>query len=192
MSLLSSCKTKHFLGKEKLSPVEYVQWIENKENGLKVSWKDEAYLYELQYQPTEYLVVRQTKSRQITSSALKEGVQKRGELLYFTFKMWNEKGRGILSDKNLEIENKNSYLLSGLQNDIMLLAGKDTVRCVMLHFESANNLIPYDQCVLAFEPVANDKEDIVFLFRTDKYKEGWVRMTVKRENIRKIPKLKTI
>ena len=190
--LLSSCKTKHFLGKDKLSPVEYVQWIENKENGLKVSWKDEAYLYELQYQPVEYLAVRQTRSQQITSAALKEGVQKRGDLLYFTFKMWDENGRGILSDKDLEIENKSSYLLSGLQNDMMLLAGKDTLHCVMLHFESANNLIPYDQCVLAFEPAANDKEDIVFLFRTDKYKEGWVRMTIKRENIKKIPKLKTI
>ena len=192
--LLPACKTKHTLSESsrKLPPVEYVRWVEDEKNGLKIKQQDAPYTYELQYQPVEYLAVRQTKSLQISSSVLKAEMQKRGDLEYFTFKMWNEISRGILSDKELEIENKSSYLLSGLQNDMMLLSGQDTLQCVMLHFESANNLIPYDQCVLAFEPAADDKEDMIFLFRSDKYKPGWVRMTINRENIKKIPKLKTI
>ncbi len=189
--LLSSCRTTHFAGKEKLSPVDYVQWVETKENGLKVYLQDEPYMYELQYQPVEYLAVKQSGSLHITTATLKDGVQSREGLIYFTFKMWNKQGKGILSDKALEIENKSSYLLSGLQNDMVLLAGTDSLHCEILLFESANNLIPYDQCVLAFEKPKTEKEDLVFLFRTDKYREGWVRMTVKREDIKKMPKLKT-
>jgi hypothetical protein len=192
MILLSSCRSSNVPGKRKLQPADYVQWIESKENGLKVNLEDKPYIYELQYQPIEYLAVMQLRNPQILSSALKEEMEKRGDLQYFTLTMRNEKNRGILSDKDLEIENKSSYLLSGLQKDMMMLSGQDTLRCVMLHFESANNLVPYDLCVLAFEPSVNYKEDIVFLLRTDKYKKGWVRMTIKRKDIKMIPKLKTI
>jgi hypothetical protein len=192
VTILLSCRTTDFLGKEKLLPEDYVQWVENKENGLRIDMEDEPYMYELQYQPIEYLVVRQIRSPQITSAALKEGTQKRNGLLYFTLKMWTKDGKGILSDKNLIIENKNSYLLSGLQNDMILLAGSDSLHCVMLHFESANNLIPYDQCVLAFEKPKVEKENLVFLLRTDKYKQGWLKITVKKQDIKNTPKLKTI
>ncbi len=192
IAALASCKTKHILTTTKLPPIRYVEWIENEANGLRIKQQDFPYSYELQYQPLEYLAVRQARKLEITVSEIKEEEQKRGDLLYFTFKMRNTQGRGILSDKELQIENKDSYLLSGLQKDLMLVTGQDTSNCVMLHFESANNLIPYDQCVVAFEALANDKEDIVFLFRTDKYRKGWVKMIIKREDIKKIPPLKTI
>ncbi len=178
--------------KSELIPVEYIQWVRNEKNGLKISKQEGIYLYELQYQPIEYLVVLQERSEEIKASTLKEEMEKRGDLQYFTFKMSSTKGKGILSDKDLAIENKEIYLLSGLQQDIMLAEGQDTLKCVMLHFESSNNLVLYDQCVLAFEKSENPKADITFLFRTEKYTDGWVKIPIKRENINRIPRLKTI
>lgn len=177
---------------KELPPVEYVQWVRDERNGLRIKKQDGAYMYELQYQPVEYLVVLQERSEKIKASTLKEEAAKRGDLQYFTFKMLSVQGKGILSDKNLFIENKEIYLLSGLQQDLMLAEGKDTLQCVMLHFEAANNLVPYDQCVLAFEKSENPKSDITFLFRTEKYADGWVKIPIKRENLNRIPKLKTM
>jgi len=176
---------------KELLPIEYVQWVRDERNGLRIKKQDGNYVYELQYQPIEYLVVLQERSEEIKASTLKEEAKKRGDLHYFTFKMATTKGKGILSDKDLFIENKEIYLLSGLQQDFMLTEGNDTLNCVMLHFESANNLVPYDQCVLAFEKSENPTSDIVFLFRAEKYSDEWVKIPIKRENLSRIPKLKT-
>ena len=178
--------------KKKLNPREYAGWIENEKKGLKVRRQQASYFYELQYQPLEYLVVIQERTEKIQKKVLKEELEKRGEFLYFTFKMSTEKGTGILSDKEIQFEDKDRYLLSKMQDDLMLLDGKDTLDCVMFYFEPSNNLIPYDQCVLAFEKPQRTKNDITFLYRTDKYLKGWVRMEIKRKNINKIPSLKTI
>lgn len=184
----------NFFNKEnkELTPVKYVQWVRDERNGLRVIKQEGSYIYELQYQPVEYLVVLQERSEKIKASTLKEESEKRGDLQYFTFKMSSAKGKGILSDKDLFIENKDIYLLSGLQHDIMLATGQDTLACVMFHFEASNNLVPYDQCVLAFEKSENPSSDITFLFRTEKYADGWVKIPVKREHINRIPKLKTV
>ena len=178
--------------KEELMPVEYVRWVEDEKNGLRIRQQEGEYLYELQYQPLEYIVVLQERTGQIKASLLKEEMEKRGDLQYFTLKMYSGKGKGLLSDKELEAENKELYLLSGLQQEMMLSQADDTLRCLLFHFESSNNLIPYDQCVLAFEKPLDNKKDILFIYRTDKYENGGVKIPIKRENINKIPKLKTI
>lgn len=187
-----SCQTLNFTAKTKMLPIDYVGWVENDANGLKVSVHDGIYMYELQYQPIEYLILQEVRSTQISSKELKAACQKRDGLLYFTLKMQTEEGKGILSDKDLDFEHKSSYLLSGLQNDMLLVAGLDSLHCVMCHLETANNLVPYDQCVLAFEKPKSKNENLVFIFKTDKYKEGFLKIIVEREDIKKTPKLKTL
>ena len=184
-------------GRKELSPVElkpaeYARWIENKENGLYIIQQQGQYIYELQYQPVEYSVIMQERKEELPASLLKEEIKKRGDLQYYTFKMSNINGMGICSNKELNIDKKEIYLLSGMQNDFKIIEKGDTINCAMFHFETANNLIPYDLCVLAFEKVNKKIEDKIFLFRTDKYKKGWVKMEIKAENIKKIPKIKTI
>ncbi|MDR1680053.1 MAG: hypothetical protein LBR81_09820 [Prevotellaceae bacterium] len=190
IALFASCRTIGVLRQEALQPIDYVRWIENKDNGLKIDMEDSPYLYELQYQPVAYLAIRQTNNPQITPAALKQAIDNRGDYLYFSLKMQKQGERGILSDMDINSVNKNSYLLSGIQNDMFVLSGGDSLQCVMSHFESANSLIPYDRCVLAFEKPKDEKDDLVFLFRTDVYRRAWLRIPIKRENINKIPQLK--
>ncbi|MDR1678409.1 MAG: hypothetical protein LBR81_01365 [Prevotellaceae bacterium] len=176
---------------KELSPVDYAAWIQNEEAGLKLRSQHGAYKYELQYQPPAYLVVVQERTEQIEEKLLREEINKRGDLQYFSFKMSTIDGKGILSNKDIAIDNRDSYLLSGLQQDIKLVEGTDTLNCVMLHFESSNNLIPYDNCVLAFEKSKHRSEDLIFLYNTHKYDQAWVRIIIERKNINRIPKLKT-
>ena len=97
-----------------LAPIEYVKWVRDEKNGLRVLKQEGIYIYELQYQPVEYLVVLQERSEEIEAYTLSEEIEKRGDLQYFTFKMSTTTGKGILSDRDLIIENKDIYLLSGL------------------------------------------------------------------------------
>ncbi len=183
-----SCRSLHTAREKKLQPVSYVQWIEDTNNGLRIDKEDKPYRYELQYQPPAYLALRQLGNQRITSEVLKEEIANRGDYLYFSLKMQTERDGSVLT--GIDMPDKSSYLLSGIQKDMFLLSGSDSLACIMSHVEPANSLIPYDQCLLAFEKPKDDKEDLVFLFRTDVYRKGWLTIPVKRENINKIPQLK--
>jgi len=67
-----------------------------------------------------------------------------------------------------------------------------SLRCRMFHFEGANGILPYDNCVLAFDKNKNPKTDKTFLYRAEKLGLGWINMTIKAEDIQRIPQLKTI
>jgi len=113
-------------------------------------------------------------------------------LQYFNFKLSTLSGIPALSNEKTDVENKANYLLSGMQKDIFLLEGTDTLRCRMFHFEGANGILPYDNCVLAFDKNKNPKTDKTFLYRAEKLGLGWINMTIKAEDIQRIPQLKTI
>jgi len=113
-------------------------------------------------------------------------------LQYFNFKLSTLSGIPALSNEKTDVENKANYLLSGMQKDIFLLEGTDTLRCRMFHFEGANGILPYDNCVLAFDKNKNPDTDKTFLYRAEKLGLGWIKMTIKAEDIQRIPQLKTI
>lgn len=113
-------------------------------------------------------------------------------LQYFNFKLSTLAGTPVFSDKKTEVENKTNYLLSGMQKDLFLLEGTDTLRCRMFHFEGANGVLPYDNCVLAFDKNEDTNKDRTFLYRADKLGLGWIKMVIKAADINQIPKLKTI
>jgi len=177
---------------KELSPIEYVHWVEDAHNGLRVKKQQGSFIYELQYQPLEYLVALQERKEELEKSVLEKEIEERDGFEYFTLKISTIRGKGLSSDEKIIIANKEWYFLSGMQKDITMLCGDDTIKCAMLHVELSNNFIPYDQCLLAFEKPKNSGKDIRVIFRTDQYEKGCVELNIKRKSINKTPKLKTI
>lgn len=173
-----------------LLPIEYVRWVEDSRNGLCVREQRGEYIYELQYQPLEYLVALQERKEELEKKRMEEEMEKRKHLEYLTLKISTIRGKGISSDKEVEIADKELYLLSGMQKDIIMLDGNDSIQCAMFHMELSNNFLPYDQCLLAFEKPENSRKDLKILFRTDQYDQGVVLLEIKRNNINKAPKCK--
>jgi len=113
-------------------------------------------------------------------------------LQYFNFKLSTLSGKPALSNKKIDFEDKARYLISGMQKDLYLLEGTDTLRCRMFHFEGANGVLPYDNCVLAFDKNEDNNKGRISLSRADKLGLDWIKMTIKAEDIQRIPQLKTI
>ncbi len=177
---------------DKVQPATYAKWVENQENGLRHTQTVEDYIFSLQYKPIEYMVALQERTTKLHTTVLEREKEKMEGLQYFNFKLSTLSGSPALSNEKTDFEDKTRYLMSGMQKDLFLLEGTDTLRCRMFHFEGANGILPYDNCVLAFDKNKKTDTDKTFLYRADKLGLGWIKMTIKAEDIQRIPQLKTI
>jgi hypothetical protein len=178
--------------KDGLSPQEYAQWVEDPANGLNITKSEKGYRFNLHYQPIEYIVALQLRQSEIREDVLKQETEKMKDLQYYTFKLSTATGHPVFSGDSLQFPEKMIYLLSGMQKDMVLLEGKDSLPCKLFHFEEANGVLPYDNCVLAFEKTKGAEHDKTFLYKAEKLGIDWIKIPLKATEISKIPKLKTI
>ncbi len=185
IAALSSCT-------DALTPKEYAQWVENPDHGLSITKKEKNYQFTLAYKPIEYLVALQQRQEQLPAELLEKEMKKMKDMQYYTLKLSTTTGKPVFSGDALHFPEKEIYLLSGIQKDMVLLEGTDSLPCRIFHFEGANGFLPYDNCVLAFDKTANIQKDKTFLYKADKLGMDWIKIIIKADDINKLPKLKTI
>lgn len=83
-----------------------------------------------------------------------------------------------------------NYCSFGMQNDIYLVDGNDTLPCVFYHFERAYNVVPFGHFVLAFEPTDKDIVKTKTLVYYDRlFNKGIIKLTFLPRDLIKVPKL---
>jgi hypothetical protein len=180
---------------------EYMNWIENKDNGLKVEKKIGEVTFSALYKPYEYMAIMELKKEKLTEKKLTEKIAAYEGLQYFTFKIAaNNEQQELLridADSDKEYYSRLEYFSFQMQNDFRLIDGKDTLDCVLYHFERVYGLAPYATMVLGF-PLAktgqqqagkrmyNDKT----IGYTDKFfGAGNIYMRIKEESLINLPSL---
>jgi hypothetical protein len=191
---------------ESLKPVEYVAWVEDMKNGLKVEKVIDDYIFSLQYKPLDYTVLKAERKPGVSEQELNKKVAEIADLQYFTFQISSKTGGGELLKSGIngkdEYEKRIQYFSSAMQNDIKLIDGKDTLPCVLFHFERTYNLTPYTNFDLGFEYGVEEKKarlahlPIEYKSKTLLYNDHAlnvraVEVVVKNENLNKIPNLIT-
>lgn len=174
-----------------LPPPKYAAWVEDETNGLYKIREDDKYILSLQYKPIDYITVMRERTPKISKEKVQKTREELGNMEHFNFKLSTRAGKPALSNRDVQFDNKDIYLMSGMQKDLFLLEGKDTLYCRMFHFEGANGILPYDNCVLAFDKSKQPDEDKIFLYRADKLGLGWITIPIKADAINNIPKIKT-
>jgi len=180
------------LGCKNVSPMEYAKWVENEDNGLRKVTTEGDYIFSLQYKPLEYIVAMQERSPKLSGETLRKAREEMEGMQYYNFKISTRSGHPAFSNSKLEFEEKSRYLMSDMQRDMYLLEGKDTLHCKMFHFENASGILPYDNCVIAFDKLdATAQKDKKFLFHADKLGLEWLEITIAANDIKRTPKLRT-
>ena len=170
-----------------LSPSEYVRWVLDPMNGLRVSQMGTC-SSELQYCPTDFMAVKVLRKEDISRKELRSECLKFENNEYFELKVATKDGKGYFS--SMRSSPLFSYLMSGLQRDIHLVAGKDTIQCVAAEVQYSQGILPYDLCLLVFEKALSDTEDMTLEYHNSTYFPDSLKMTIKRESINKLPKIK--
>ena len=96
----------------------------------------------------------------------------------------------------LGLEQKEDYYLRlkyysfDIQNDLKLIDGQDTMKCVFSHFERTYGILPYIKIVTAFEKSKKQGGDKIFSYNDKTFNKGIVNLMVKDKALKNIPDIK--
>jgi len=177
-----------------LSPKEYLNWIENPENGFIQEKTINEFTYLALFKPKSYLSLIDLgnievidKKKFIATTESYTGMD------YFTFKITcnqtNEELLRYKSGSQEEYFNRLEYFSFKAQNDFYILNGKDTSKCELLHFERSFGLAPILTFVLGFPEVKNKMEDKTLVFEDKIFKNGTVKLMFPKEMLDKEPSI---
>jgi hypothetical protein len=174
---------------KKLTPREYISWMDDKKNGLKVEKMIGEFTYMFQYKPAEYVAIMDIKKDNIKKPELDKKMEEYNAFQYYNFRISTEAG-GELLKKNVVNENdyygRIQYFSFDMQKDIKLIDNKDTLDCVLFHFERVFGLAPYATFLLGFP--LKEKDCDKTLYYDDKiFGAGRMYLTIKSKNIKNIP-----
>lgn len=184
--------------KDKKLPVDnYISWVKNPENGLvKIKTIDELQ-FKVQYKPYEYIICMEERTAQLADSIVKRKLKELEGIQYYDLKILLKSNEGELLKAGLnsteEYTKRVSYFSFGMQEDIQLVDGNDTLPCVMYHFERAYDVTPVCTVLLGFkqQPVNAGKAKTVLVYdRT--FNKGLLKFTFKENRLQTVPKLLTL
>jgi hypothetical protein len=176
---------------------EYMNWVENKNNGLSVEKNIGEITFSALYKPYSYLAVMELKNDSLNEKKIKSKIKEYEGLQYFTFKIAANNQQQELLRVNIGSEgdyySRLEYFSFEMQHDFKLIEGKDTLDCALYHYERVYGLAPYATLVLGF-PFAKGEQQKPYQNKTISYTDkifgaGKVNMTFKGENLNRIPAL---
>ncbi|MBS1635848.1 MAG: hypothetical protein JST26_07975 [Bacteroidetes bacterium] len=177
-----------------LSPAEYMAWVEDKDNGMIANKDLDDFEYSLLYKPLDYVLAKEESSGILKKEQIEQRRNELGAMQYFTLKITAKNAKellraGITSED--QYYQRLEYFMSYMQNDTYLIEGKDTLPCLLFHFERNYGLAPYNTFVLGYagskeKQITNDK---VFVYDDKILGTGKVMMTVQAKDIEKAPNI---
>lgn len=146
----------------------------------------------LTYLPTDLLAIREAGVEQPVQIA--ERRKEYAGLAYYQLRLEMVAGQGDI----LQFQASNSddyyqrveYYSFGLQQDLRLLAGVDTLPCKLFHFERNYGAAPYMDFMLGFEPEAGRAFDLTLIYEDRVYTHQTIQLVIPKEAIQQIPTLK--
>lgn len=159
-----------------LDRASYQNWIQDYDNGLHVRQSFSNYVFDLQYQPHDYLrAIGQTKSVQGDS------------LQYYILKISVEDRDESIIDYNaidvLEKQHRVYYYSFRFQNDIFLEEDGERLPCVLFHFENSD-LIRHRMFLLGFEnPRSGSSTESTLVVESERLSALPIKIRISKNNI---------
>lgn len=183
-------------GESNVSVDEYLRYTGNVESGLFVSKQVGQIRFGMSYQPNEVIALRNSMFQTNKDTVLyRKEVRELGNMQYFVFSIaipeFNQEILKYGLTNEADYESRVNYFAFGIQQDFSLIEGKDTLGCLLFHFERNYGVVPQTNFLLAFERPENGEEiyDKVMSFDDRIFGTGKVYLRVKKENIVRIPML---
>lgn len=177
-----------------LSPSLYLDWVNDRGNGLCRSKEVSQVLYNLKFKPFEYIICQELGKENITSKEFKENYSELTGMTYFNFQIQvTDQSNEFLKyapTNRMSYQERVMYCSFQMQNDIKLVVGLDSLPCSMYHFERTYGITPYGNFIIGFQelPIA---PEYTFVFSDNLFANGIIKFSFKRELLTNVPKLKT-
>lgn len=193
--LLLFCLFLMACGKQQLSPSEYVEWLKTHQEELSVERIVGNYKLRLQYLPVDYLFLMNGDMDQLQKDSLEQfkrehkGIE--SYLLSISMKD-DHPGDPMHTGGNGEANyaSKFDYFSFRVKDDLQLLAGKDTIPCLVSQFEPPFGISPECRISLSFQGPSDTMIEDRFIQYDDKVLSvGKINFQLKASTINQLPQL---
>lgn len=186
--LLMSCSQKA------LTPREYFNWSKTSESELEQSVSGNGVSFRMKFQPVDLMIANEIKNGITEDCQFEERRSQLGGLAYFLLKIESAQQDLLMhkvQDEQEYVQRVNYYSLS-FQQDIVAVAGSDTIPCVLYQFENAYGITPYVNISLAFpaEFLETNKDKPVQILVNDQvFGNGIMKFDYLQEALHDLPEL---
>lgn len=182
-----------------VAPQEYVKYIENPGNGLKITEQVNGVGYSLQYEPAAYCVMLEKRSFSIPQDIFKKEYERFKGLEHYTFRIEKSSIDSLvnkLGDTSKYKKAVAEYFDFWIQKDIKMIEGSDTIPCSICQADANTGIMQYYTFSLGFsnrntqDVPLNEQADRTILFNNKVLHTGNVKLDVKGKDVKSIPELK--
>jgi hypothetical protein len=163
---------------------EYVKWVQSYENGLHVRKEWSQFVFDLQYQPSDFLALTNSERTRETSSSSKSS-----PLQYYLLTIsCKDPQYDILTYDVANITEKQQrvYYYSYLfQQDIFLEEAGSRFPCVLFHFEQAG-MNSGRKFLLGFDAPVEEEGESTLVVQSSQFGSLPIKITVTKQNIPKV------
>lgn len=189
---LSACH-KH---PEQVSKEQYLPVLKADHEAIYQEKKFKGITFSFRYCPIEEVVLNDCGDCTLTDSVYRKLFDKHKELQYYTLTLVSDDENEILEHYSNESDEAYyqmlDYLENGIQDDIYLLQGTDTLPCVISHYERNFGLSANNKVSLAFkntEPQRPFLHDKILVYNDRLFNTGELRFKISKESLNKLPEL---
>ncbi|MFK7799390.1 MAG: hypothetical protein AB8E82_18205 [Aureispira sp.] len=180
--LLSSC------GQQVLEPADYVNWMQNPDNGFLKTKTIAPLEVVAQYKTVDFVIANEKRSNQIATAAHQARQAALEGMYYWTLQLSiNDpeiKSQGVKSWNilNYGLENKSQeqerlfYFSYAMQEDLKLIEGQDTLPCALYHFERSYDLSKSRTFVVGFPKGKDPTADKTLLLDLPYFNTGPIKI----------------
>lgn len=178
--ILVSCYNKS------LTPDEYILWVQEKDNGIYSTVESNDFLFELQYQPAEYLLLQRHPYNLLSKSNLDSLLKEMRTIQHYTLTVRTTNNTSIENAgvSTQEEKQRRLYYLSYLfQNDLVLIEGDKKSPCVLYHFEKGSNPSASRKFLLGFETTPEESLAATLRISSQEFGSLPINITISKANI---------
>ncbi len=178
-----------------MTPVEYVDWVNDSTNGLHQHLSTQHINYELQYKPVEYIVANEEKKTVLSQEVVEHRSGELDGLQYFNLRMAPKvKGHDILTVGNETEQDyflKSDYYAYGFKDDIKLVEEGDTLTCRLFNMIQSYGVSPNVDFVIAFDKAGPINGDKTLVINDQVFGSGILEISIDEADLKQVPTLIT-
>ena len=181
-----------------MKPSDLVKYVRQPDNGLLRTKQLNQVKIALQYKPIPFLIANELRRNTIHEEEYEQRYKELEGSQYYNLQisMPGMQGQNLVNyqvNSEEERQQRLYYLSFGLQNDIRLIEGGDTLRPILCHFERSYDMTPHRTFVLAFSQKTEKQfDDKTFILDSPVLGTGPLKLNIKGAALQNIPDLKLI
>jgi hypothetical protein len=190
-TLITGCFIWAACGQSTLGPEQYLQYVEDTNNGFVVEKELSGLHYVAMFKPAAYAALkdltRKIPADEVDKAMFDTALVEYQGLQYYTIKMGaKESGKDVLLyslSSEQEYYQRINYYSALAQQDIYLVQQNDTFPCALYHYERTYGVSPYNNILLGFNTGdSTENKPAKLHFKDEGFKTGLLIFNYEKTN----------